>query len=166
MPDTTEMGMIPYIEKINNDINSAYGVMPLAMGDTAGIGGLNAEGEQITMMDRTIMETQAVIEEGFFKPLLKLMNVTDWELKFNPINEDNEQMELSNLTQKLEIIRGFQELGITIDMDENGELILPDDGIKEELEREKPEQEESQVEEEQEQSTDTFPSSKPPSVNP
>ena len=166
MPDTTEMGMLPYLEKINNDINSAYGVMPLAMGDTAGIGGLNAEGEQITMMDRTIMETQAVIEEGFFKPLLKLMNVTDWELKFNPINEDNEQMELSNLTQKLEIIRGFQELGITIDMDENGELILPDDGIKEELEREKPEQEESQVEEEQEQSTDTFPSSKPPSVKP
>ena len=51
-------------------------------------------------------------------------------------------------------------------MDENGELILPDDGIKEELEREKPEQEESQVEEEQEQSTDTFPSSKPPSVKP
>ena len=158
--------MLPYLEKINTDINSAYGVMPLAMGDTAGIGGLNAEGEQITMMDRTIMETQAVIEEGFFKPLLKLMNVTDWELKFNPINEDNEQMELSNLTQKLEIIRGFQELGITIDMDENGELILPDDGIKEELEREKPEQEESQVEEEQEQSTDTFPSSKPPSVKP
>ena len=158
--------MLPYLEKINNDINSAYGVMPLAMGDTAGIGGLNAEGEQITMMDRTIMETQAVIEDGFFKPLLKLMNVTDWELKFNPINEDNEQMELSNLTQKLEIIRGFQELGITIDMDENGELILPDDGIKEELERGKPKQEEYQVEEEQEQSTDTFPSSKPPSVKP
>ena len=140
--------------------------MPLAMGDTAGIGGLNAEGEQITMMDRTIMETQAVIEEGFFKPLLKLMNVTDWELKFNPINEDNEQMELSNLTQKLEIIRGFQELGITIDMDENGELILPDDGIKEELEREKPEQDEFQVEEEQEESTDTSQPSKPPSVKP
>ena len=58
--------------------------MPLAMGDTAGIGGLNAEGEQITMMDRTIMETQAVIEEGFFKPLLKLMNVKDWEVQVYP----------------------------------------------------------------------------------
>lgn len=69
--------------------------MPLAMGDTAGIGGLNAEGEQITMMDRTIMETQAVIEEGFFKPLLKLMNVKDWEVKFTPINEDNEQNGIS-----------------------------------------------------------------------
>ena len=57
-------------------------------------------------------------------------------------------------------------LGITIDMDENGELILPDDGIKEELERGKPDQEEYQVEEEQEQSTDTFQSSKPPSVKP
>ena len=166
MPDQTEMGMLPYLEKINNDVNSSYGVMPLAMGDTAGIGGLNAEGEQITMMDRTIMETQAVIEEGFFKPLLKLMGVTDWEVKFNEINEDNEQMELSNLTQKIEIIRGFQELGITIDMDENGELILPDDGIKEELEREKPEQDEFQEEETQEPSTDTFQPSEPPSVKP
>ena len=166
MPDQTEMGMLPYIEKINNDINASYGVMPLAVGDTAGIGGLNSEGEQITMMDRTIIETQAVIEEGFFKPLLKLMNVKDWEVKFTPINEDNEQMELANLTQKLEIIRGFQELGIDIDMDENAELILPDDGIKEELEREREEQDEFQEGEEQEESTDTSQPSEPPSVKP
>jgi len=163
MPDTTEMGMMPYLEKINNDINAAYGVMPLAMGDTAGIGGLNAEGEQITMMDRTIMETQAVLEEGFFKPLLKLMNVTDWEVKFTPINEENEQMELANLTQKLEIIRGFQELGITIDMDENADLILPDEGIKEELERE---QNESQAEEGQNESMDTSENLKPQFAKP
>tara|TARA_R110002020_G_scaffold61112_5_gene164799 strand:+ start:3033 stop:4502 length:1470 start_codon:yes stop_codon:yes gene_type:complete len=163
MPDTTEMGMMPYLEKINNDINAAYGVMPLAMGDTAGIGGLNSEGEQITMMDRTIMETQAVLEEGFFRPLLKLMNITDWEVKFTPINEDNEQMELSNLTQKLEIIRGFQELGITIDMDENADLILPDDGIKEELERE---QNESRAEEEQNELMDTSENSKPQFAKP
>ena len=94
------------------------------------------------------------------------MNVTDWEVKFTPINEDNEQMELANLTQKLEIIRGFQELGIDIDMDENAELILPDDGIKEELEREREEQNEFQEGEEQEESTDTFQLSGPPSVKP
>ena len=133
MPDSTELGMLPYIEKINGDINSTYGVMPLAVGDTSGIGGLNSEGEQITMMDKTIIETQQVIKHGFFDALCKLMNITDWEITFNPVDERNEQQYLQNLTQKLEIIRGFQELGIVIDMDDEGELILPEDGIKEEL---------------------------------
>ena len=141
MPDSTELGMLPYLEKINGDINSSYGVMPLAVGDTTGIGGLNAEGEQITMMDKTIIETQQVIKSAFFDELCNLMNITDWEITFNPIDERNEQMYLANLTQKLEIIRGFQELGITIDMDEDGELILPESGIKEELSENPPSQE-------------------------
>lgn len=75
-------------------------------------------------------------------------------------------MELANLSQKLEIVRGFQELGIDIDMDENAELILPNDGIKEELQREREEQDEFQGEEEQEESTDTSQPSEPPSVKP
>ena len=85
------------------------------------------------MMDKTIIETQQVIKHGFFDALCKLMNITDWEITFNPVDERNEQQYLQNLTQKLEIIRGFQELGIVIDMDDEGELILPEDGIKEEL---------------------------------
>ena len=133
MPTTEELGMQAYVEMVKADINSAYGVMPLVVGDVAGVGGLNAEGEQITMMDRTIAETQQVIVDGFFKPLLKLMNVTDWEVNFNPIDERNEQQYLANLTQKLEIIRGFQELGVVIDMDEEGELVLPEEGIGDKL---------------------------------
>ena len=149
MPDSTELGMLPYLEKINGDINSAYGVMPLAVGDTSGIGGLNAEGEQITMMDKTIMETQQIIADGFFRRICKLMNITDWEVTFNPIDERNEQQHLANMAQKVEIIRGFQELGITIDMDEEGELILPENGIKEELSENPPLQEEAEQSEPQ-----------------
>ena len=127
MPSNSELEMLPYIDKINQDINSAYGVMPLAVGDMSGVGGLNSEGEQITMMDRTILETQKALEDGFFKPLLEIMGITDYEISFDELNEKNEAQYLSNLSAKADIISKFQAVGIVIDMDEEGELILPED---------------------------------------
>lgn len=127
MPSNSELEMLPYIDKINQDVNSAYGVMPLAVGDMSGVGGLNSEGEQITMMDRTILETQKVIEDGFFKPLLDPMKITDYEVVFDELNEKNEAQHLMNLSTKADIIAKFQAVGIVIDMDEDGQLILPED---------------------------------------
>jgi len=126
MPNMSELEMLPYLDKINSDINAAYGVMPLAVGDTTGIGGLNAEGEQITMMDRTIMETQECIELGFGKKLLEIMKITDYEFRFEEINEENEQMRLQNLSLKADIITKFQAVGIELDLDPDGEIILPE----------------------------------------
>jgi len=126
MPNMSELEMLPYLDKINSDINSAYGVMPLAVGDTTGIGGLNAEGEQITMMDRTIMETQECIELGFGNKLLEIMKITDYEFRFEEINEENEQIKLQNLSLKADIITKFQAVGIELDLDPDGEIILPE----------------------------------------
>ena len=126
MPNTSESGMIPYMDKINQDINSAYGVMPLAVGDVSGVGGLNAEGEQLSMMDRTISETQNVLVKGFFQPLIDALKITDWEIVFNEIDERNEQQHLANLQTKANVIAAFQAVGITVDLDEEGELILPE----------------------------------------
>ena len=125
MPNTSESAMIPYMDKINQDINSAYGVMPLAVGDVSGVGGLNAEGEQLSMMDRTIAETQDVLVKGFFQPLINLLKITDWEVVFNDIDERNEQQHLANLQTKANVIASFQAVGITVDLDQEGELILP-----------------------------------------
>jgi len=126
MPNTSESGMIPYMDKINQDINASYGIMPLAVGDVSGVGGLNAEGEQLSMMDRTITETQRVLTEGFFRPLFDLLKITDWEVVFNDIDERNEQQHLANLQTKANVIAAFQSVGITVDLDEEGELILPE----------------------------------------
>ena len=56
MPNMDELMALPYMERINNDINAAYGVMPIVTGSVAGVGGLNAEGEQISLFDRTVLE--------------------------------------------------------------------------------------------------------------
>jgi len=125
MPNFDELMMLPYMDRINNDINASYGVMPLVVGDMSGVGGLNSEGEQITIFDRTIRETQRCVELGLIKPLLKLMGVTTWTIRFNDINERNETQYLNNMNLKAQIITQFQNSGIDVDLGEDGELVLP-----------------------------------------
>ena len=126
MPNMDELMALPYMERINNDINAAYGVMPIITGSTAGVGGLNAEGEQVSIFDRTILETQKCIEMGFFKPLLKIMGIETWKIRFADINVKNEQQQLANMLQKANIITVLNKVGIEATLDKDGNLKLPD----------------------------------------
>ena len=125
MPNFDELMMLPYMDRINNDINASYGVMPLVVGDMSGVGGLNSEGEQITIFDRTIRETQRCVELGLIKPLLRLLGIKTWTIRFNDINERNETQYLNNMNLKAQIITQFQNSGIDVDLGEDGELVLP-----------------------------------------
>ena len=127
MPNMDELMALPYMERINNDINASYGVMPIITGSTAGVGGLNAEGEQINIFDRTILETQACLEMGFFKPLLEIMGIKTWKIRFADINVKNEQQHLANMLQKANIITVLNKLGIKATLDKDGNLVLPDE---------------------------------------
>ena len=126
MPNMDELMALPYMERINNDINAAYGVMPIITGSTAGVGGLNAEGEQVSIFDRTILETQKCIEMGFFKPLMKIMGIETWKIRFADINVKNEQQALANMLQKANIITVLNKVGIEATLDKDGNLKLPD----------------------------------------
>jgi len=126
MPNMDELMALPYMERINNDINASYGVMPIVTGSTAGVGGLNAEGEQISLFDRTVLETQQCLEMGFLKPLMKLMGIKTWKVKFADINAKNEQQALANMLQKANIITVLNKVGIEATLDKDGNLVLPD----------------------------------------
>ena len=126
MPNMDELMALPYMERINNDINAAYGVMPIVTGSTAGVGGLNAEGEQISLFDRTVLETQQCLEMGFLRPLMKLMGIKTWKVKFADINTKNEQQALANMLQKANIITVLNKVGIEATLDKDGNLVLPD----------------------------------------
>jgi hypothetical protein len=99
--------------------------MPLVVGQMQGVGGLNSEGEQITIFDRTIRETQQCVEMGFLKPLLKLMNVDTWKIRFNDINERDETKYLNNMNLKAQILTQMQNVGVEMDLDADGNLQLP-----------------------------------------
>jgi len=127
MPNMDELMALPYMERINNDINAAYGVMPIVTGSTAGVGGLNSEGEQISLFDRTVLETQQCLEMGFLRPLMKLMGIKTWKVKFADINVKNEATNLANMLQKANIITVLNKVGIKATMDKDGNLVLPEE---------------------------------------
>ena len=127
MPNMDELMALPYMERINNDINAAYGVMPIVTGSTAGVGGLNAEGEQISLFDRTVLETQQCLEMGFLRPLMRLMGIKTWKVSFGDINVKNEQQQLANMLQKANIITVLNKVGIKATLDKDGNLKLPDE---------------------------------------
>ena len=125
MANMDELMMLPYMDRINIDINASYGVMPLVVGQMQGVGGLNSEGEQITIFDRTIRETQQCLEMGFIKPLLKLMEIDSWKIRFNDINERDETKYLNNMNLKAQILTQMQNVGVEMDLDADGNLVLP-----------------------------------------
>ena len=127
MPNMDELMALPYMERINNDINAAYGVMPIVTGSTAGVGGLNAEGEQISLFDRTVLETQQCLEMGFLRPLMRLMGIKTWKVRFGDINVKNEATQLANMLQKANILTVLNKLGIKATLDKDGNLKLPDE---------------------------------------
>ena len=127
MPNMDELMALPYLERINNDINASYGVMPIVTGSTAGVGGLNAEGEQISLFDRTVLETQQCLEMGFLRPLMKLMGIKTWKVKFADINVKNEATNLANMLQKANIITVLNKVGIKATLDKDGNLKLPEE---------------------------------------
>ena len=127
MPNMDELMALPYMERINNDINASYGVMPIVTGSTAGVGGLNSEGEQISLFDRTVLETQQCLEMGFIRPLMRLMGIKTWKVKFADINVKNEATHLANMLQKANIITVLNKLGIKATLDKDGNLKLPDE---------------------------------------
>ena len=126
MPNMDELMALPYMERINNDINAAYGVMPIVTGSVAGVGGLNAEGEQISLFDRTVLETQQCLEMGFLRPLMKLMGIKTWKVKFADINTKNEQQALANMLQKANIVTVLNKVGIEATLDKDGNLVFPE----------------------------------------
>ena len=127
MPNMDELMALPYLEKINNDINASYGVMPIVTGSTTGVGGLNSEGEQISLFDRTVLETQQCLEMGFIRPLMKLIGIETWMVKFADINVKNEATSLANMLQKANIITVLNKVGIKATMDKDGNLKLPEE---------------------------------------
>ena len=127
MPNMDELMALPYLEKINNDINASYGVMPIVTGSTTGVGGLNSEGEQISLFDRTVLETQQCLEMGFIRPLMKLIGIETWTVKFADINVKNEATSLANMLQKANIITVLNKVGIKATMDKDGNLKLPEE---------------------------------------
>ena len=53
------------------------------------------------------------------------MEVDTWKIRFNDINEKDETKYLNNMNLKAQILTQMQNVGVEMDLDEDGNLVLP-----------------------------------------
>ena len=53
------------------------------------------------------------------------MEVDTWKIRFNDINEKDETKYLNNMNLKAQILTQMQNVGVEMDLDDEGNLVLP-----------------------------------------
>ena len=94
MMDTLEeLQYIPMKDDIRQRISAFYGVSNVFMNDVSG-GGLNNEGMQIVVSNRSIAMAQSVFNRVCVPQLLDAFDVDEWELTLTPHEEEDEIMHM------------------------------------------------------------------------
>ena len=111
MDTLEEMQYIAVRDEIRMRIASFYGVSNVFMMDTGKSGGLNNEGMQMVVTNRSVEYGQKVYSELLFPKLLSSMDVTDWKLTLRPSEEEDEVTRLRRDEMEVNIAQRMMMLG-------------------------------------------------------
>jgi hypothetical protein len=101
---------------LKEEIAGLFGVNLIFLADTSTSGGLNNEGLQITVTDRTVEWGQSIYHDQFFPKILEYLNITDWKLKLKPSKETDEMAELERFDLRVDTAGKLQQMGYTIEL--------------------------------------------------
>ena len=94
MMDTLEeLQYIPIKDDIRQRIAAFFGVSNVFMNDVSG-GGLNNEGMQIVVSNRSVSYAQSIYNRILFPQIVEAFDISEWELILNPHEEEDEIMHL------------------------------------------------------------------------
>lgn len=98
-------------------IGAFYGVMPIFLADTSTGSGLNNEGEQITVTNKSTLGIQSTFNEEILKPLAKQYGIKDWYWRIKASEEQDLMAFLQQHLQKFQNIKLALELGLKVDLE-------------------------------------------------
>lgn len=124
--DVTPGGVIDgreqVIERQQSQIRAAFGVSDAMENELSDAGGLNAEGTQIEITNRSVASAHQDTEDKALGAIEDVVGLTDWRIKFvDPKREENEL----TVGDKVQAIAGAQQAGINWRVSD-GEVIIPD----------------------------------------
>jgi len=117
-------------DEIRERIAGIFGVSQLWMSSTSGIGGLNAESQQLVVMSRVVEGAQRSYHTDVFPKLLEAFGITDWKLMLAVPEEQSELMRLQILQQRLTFAQGMGQLGFGVKWDADAELFTYSGEVK------------------------------------
>lgn len=122
MPSMQEMEFIETRNELRERISSFYGVSNIFMGDTSTSGGLNNEGLQILVTNRSVERIQRIINEQIFPDILGSLGITGWKYRLRPSEEQDEMAELQQEQIRIMNAQAMQGMGFEVRRGENDEF--------------------------------------------
>lgn len=116
-----ELDYLPVRDEIRERISGIYGVSQIWMQSTEGIGGLNNESQQLTVMSRVVEGAQRSYHTDVFPKLQRALKVSDWNLKIRTPEETSELVEVQILQAKASVAQTFQGMGFGVEWDSESE---------------------------------------------
>lgn len=122
----SEMDMQALRDEFKQVLGGFYGVSPIFQGDMSQGGGLNNEGLQITVTNRSVEAFQSLFNEKLFPWIAKQFDIRDHEFKLSPSEEKDyahvHQLELLKLqVAQLKMQMGLKFMGVDEDGNYNFE---------------------------------------------
>ena len=120
MDTLAEMQYIPAKDDIRQRISALYGVTNVLMNDSSGSQGLNQEGLEIKVADRSVESGQNVWNVKMYPNLCAEFGVTDYVLNLKPNEEEDEMEELQIDQMRIQVASGMQQMGFDVELDDEG----------------------------------------------
>ena len=118
-----EMDYINVKEDLRTRISAFYGVSNIFMADSSTSGGLNNEGMQILVTNRSVEMAQNVYNQYLFPYLVNEFGITDWKLTLLRSEEEDNVADLRRREIEINLATQIKNLGFEVDMDEDGNFI-------------------------------------------
>ena len=138
-PKIKEAEMKQLRDEIRSQLSALYGVMPIFTGDLRGVGGLNQEGLQIMVTNRTVEDEQAIMNEALKHISALIYPSLEFTLMLNK-NEMRDDAMIQDYNQKvLANVQTLVSLGYEVELKqvEDGRLSYKIIGKKAKTEAEK-----------------------------
>lgn len=125
MRSLEEMQFTPFRDEVRKVVGAVYGVSPVFQNDTSTSGGLNNEGLQITVTNRSSETKQATYNEGHYRKLMKALGAKYHILRLKPSEEQDDMARLQRIEQGFKNAELALKFGLTAEYDEDkGEVVV------------------------------------------
>ena len=118
-----EMDYINVKDDLRDRIGAFYGVSKIFLADSSTSGGLNNEGMQILVTNRSVEMAQNVYNQYLFPYLIGEFGITDWKLSLLRSEEEDNVADLRRREIEINLATQIKNLGFEVDMDEDGNFI-------------------------------------------
>lgn len=105
-------------DELRKAIGGLFGVMPIFQADQSSSGGLNNEGMQITVTNRTIEDNQGLYNKKVWPIIVKRYKWNGWIIRLKPSEEQDEMAKLQRENQSLLNAQLALQVGLEAEYDE------------------------------------------------